>query len=128
MLLTRCSNLIGQPNIPGWDTKTCRECPDVFFRAVSPRPLVIRACVHVGKIRLARETTNNKPVRNSPVPEPRLEHQQVDHLVLINKAYNVGACLIKALACVPSLAGLSLDQSLSFSALRKGTAVTGNHF
>ena len=58
MLLTRCCNLIGQPNIPGWDTKTCRECPDVFFRADSPRPLVIRACVHVGKIRLARETTH----------------------------------------------------------------------
>ena len=45
--------------------------------------------------------TNNKPFRNSPVPEHRLEHQQVDHLVLINKAYNVGACLIKALAYVP---------------------------
>ena len=38
-------------------TKTCRECPDVFFRADSPRPLVIRACVYIGKIRLARETT-----------------------------------------------------------------------
>ena len=44
---------------------------------------------------------NNKPFRNSPVPEHRLEHQQVDHLVLINKAYSVGACLIKALAYVP---------------------------
>ena len=28
----------------------------------------------------------------------------------------------------PSLAGSSLDQSLSFSALLKGTAVTDNHF
>ena len=63
MLLTRCCHLIGQPNIPGWDTKTCRECPDVFFRADSPRPLVIRACVHVGKIRLARETVEDDDAR-----------------------------------------------------------------
>ena len=26
---------------------------------------------------------NNKSVWNRPVPEPRLEHRQVDHLVLI---------------------------------------------
>ena len=39
MLLTRCCNLIGQPNIPSSDTKTYRECPDVFFRVDSPAHL-----------------------------------------------------------------------------------------
>ena len=34
-----------------------------------PRPLVIRACVHVGKIRLARETTENpRDLVSSPDP------------------------------------------------------------
>ena len=34
-------------------TKTCREC----FSSPFPRPLLIRACVHAEKLRLARETT-----------------------------------------------------------------------
>ena len=32
-----------------------------------PRPLVMRACVHVGKIRLARETSNDSPPVMSPL-------------------------------------------------------------
>ena len=44
----RDCNLIGHPNIPGWGTKTCRECP--------PPPTSHPRMRARRKIRLARET------------------------------------------------------------------------
>ena len=84
------------------------QLPPLF--SDSPRPLVIRACMHVGKIRLARETTighvvtlgdeqtqrgiiywlrrlRNIERRNAPTPRSHLERKiLVGELFLLTRA------------------------------------------
>ena len=46
-------NVLLQSDWSAQHSKPVESAQKYFFRADSPRPLVIRACVHVGKIRLA---------------------------------------------------------------------------